>query len=94
VIKLLEKIVNAILNHLGSQAVNWNDGLWQRVLMYPPTLEQQMDSWSCGLFTMMAMQAYTQGILLELVEDSQKESGQYAPKSTFPPHSVAVSDKT
>lgn len=32
-----------------------------------------MDSWSCGLFTMMAMQAYTQGISFELVEDSQKD---------------------
>ncbi|KAH7883559.1 hypothetical protein F5I97DRAFT_1831286 [Phlebopus sp. FC_14] len=70
----LRKIITAIFAYLGQSDITAAISSWGRVLITPPKRQQQMDSWSCGLFTMMAMQAYVMRHSLELIGDEQKNS--------------------
>ncbi|PPR08155.1 hypothetical protein CVT24_012145 [Panaeolus cyanescens] len=59
---LLLKIIDKILRLLGREAVIWDEGNWQRVLQGPPPLRTQMDTWSCGLFVTMKVDAIARNL--------------------------------
>ncbi|KAF9236407.1 hypothetical protein BU15DRAFT_76980 [Melanogaster broomeanus] len=69
---LLRKITQVILDYLGRPDILKDVLSWKRVLTTPSVRQQQIDDWSCGLFTMMAMQTYVMRHSLELVGDDQK----------------------
>jgi hypothetical protein len=46
---------------------------WSRKVLYPPTLQRQMDGWACGLFLLMAMRACVLKLGFEQVIDDAKD---------------------
>ena len=38
-------------------SVDWEDKTWAREVYSPEPLQHQMDDWSCGLYTFMALSA-------------------------------------
>ncbi|KAI6011651.1 hypothetical protein EDC04DRAFT_2609818 [Pisolithus marmoratus] len=62
---LLISVVNAILTYLKAPGIT---SQWKKVLVSPLQPHHQFDNWSCGLFTMMAMQNYINGHELHLIQ--------------------------
>ena len=46
---------------------------WTQKVLYPPTLQRQMDGWACGLFLLMAMRACALKLGFEQVIDDAKD---------------------
>ena len=64
---MLLKTVDVILRYLGKPSLEWADG-WKRNVCSPRYDQQQIDSWSCGLFVMSAITAVKCNILFEKVD--------------------------
>ncbi|KAH7903097.1 hypothetical protein BJ138DRAFT_1120733 [Hygrophoropsis aurantiaca] len=71
---LLCDIINAIFRSQSVEEIPSKISPWNKVLASPPPLQRQMDAWSCGLFTMMAMQAYALRHSFDLVGHDQKDA--------------------
>jgi hypothetical protein len=69
---LLLKIVDRIASFLGTSRPDWSGGQWKRRLYSPPELQRQLDSWSCGLFVLMAISAIKQRVSFQAVTDDLK----------------------
>ncbi|KAF9034576.1 hypothetical protein BJ165DRAFT_1534007 [Panaeolus papilionaceus] len=59
---LLLKIIDRVLQLLQKEPAVWDEGNWQHVLQGPPPLRIQMDTWSCGLFVAMKVDAIARGL--------------------------------
>ena len=57
---------------VGYLAPIWEE--WIEIHTYPPVPECQNDNWSCGLFTVMAMDAFTQNAGFDDVLDCNKDA--------------------
>jgi len=53
--------------------IEWNDGNWKTEIYSPPALKCQYDSWSCGIFVMMAMSAHKQNLSFDATGDDMKD---------------------
>ncbi|KAJ3502810.1 hypothetical protein NLJ89_g8719 [Agrocybe chaxingu] len=71
---LLLRIIDHILAVLKRDPVEWDSGSWRRVLEHPESLQQQMDSWSCGLFVLMRIRAFKEGRGPEVARFDQRDA--------------------
>lgn len=56
---------------LGMPGINLEN--MRAVVRSPPPQERQIDSWSCGLFVMVAFQAFSDNWAMPLVGETAKE---------------------
>ena len=71
--KLLQTTVDAVAELACQPRIEWNNGKWKMEGYSPPTLKCQYDSWSCGIFVMMAMSAHQQNIGFDNTGDDMKD---------------------
>lgn len=57
---MLLSAANTVLDFIGKPTLEWSKLFWKRVLYSPPYRQRQLDAWSCGLFVMMAVDAFGQ----------------------------------
>ena len=70
-LQLLKSTVNFVLTSLKTPTTT---SQWKSILAAPLPHHRQFDGWSCGLFTMMAMQNLVKFCDLELVRGDEKDS--------------------
>lgn len=58
---------------LNQEPIKWDSGDWRRVLESPPSLQCQMDSWSCGYYVLMRIRAVAKGTALENAQFDQRD---------------------
>ncbi|KAG1760748.1 hypothetical protein EDD22DRAFT_740591, partial [Suillus occidentalis] len=63
---LFEAAIYAVSALSPMHKVNLKDGSWTVEIHSPVANEQQHDSWSCGIFVMMAMSAFKQQLDLKI----------------------------
>lgn len=57
---MLLSAANTVLDFIGKPTLERSKLFWKRVLYSPPYRQRQLDAWSCGLFVMMAVDAFGQ----------------------------------
>jgi len=70
---LLLKVVDRVRATLRETPVEWDSGQWTRVLEHPPHLQDQMDSWSCGLYVLKRVQAIAENCRVDEVDFREKD---------------------
>jgi hypothetical protein len=68
---LATKVFSRIREYVGAPQMDFDK--WTQKVLYPPTLQRQMDGWACGLFLLMAMGACALKLGFEQVIDDAKD---------------------
>lgn len=71
--QLLLKVIKKVLEYAKKDVPDFKKKPWEQRIYSPTALQRQMDSWSCGLFLLMAMWAYTTKEGFEQVCNDEKE---------------------
>ncbi|KDQ54442.1 hypothetical protein JAAARDRAFT_49391 [Jaapia argillacea MUCL 33604] len=70
---MLLRVIDRIREFIKSPKIEWGVEKWKRTLCSPVELERQLDSWSCGLFVMMALKSFADNLdHCQYVRDSLK----------------------
>lgn len=70
---MLLRVIDHVRATLREDPIEWDSGQWTRVLERPPHLQDQMDSWSCGLYVLKRVRAFADNCPVDEVDFREKD---------------------